>query len=554
MNRNILSLLLAISLIGNPDTAWTQRLKEGPQVLTFHSQADDTDQPYAIYIPENFDESKAYPLVMMLHGAGSNHRLALKRVFGKTNVGDETDVEASRYFQEWENVDYIVAAPFARGTAGYQGIPEQDVYAVLEDVKNRFSIDENRVYLTGLSMGGGGTLWLGLSRPDIWAALAPVCPAPPMGTQELVSNAKHLPVHFFHGDADPAVPISGTREWVDRLQELGAQVYLEEYEGVAHDSWVNAYDGGRIFEWLGQFDRNPHPERVHHVARQLKYGKTYWVEFKEIIPGELGQLQVSFSDEGRLEALSEGLNAFQLDLSSHPKRKDEMTLKIGGENLTFYTEKPVLFVKGNEQTWAVGKEEKESPTKKVGQEGPVFDAFSSRHVYVYGTADDPDEETLENRKKTAEKAANWSTYRGEFLGRIHFFPRVLADHQVRGSDWEEANLILFGDSGSNSIIQEMKTDLPFSLKGNIEGKGLLYVFPKKVGYVVINEGAPWWKIGPGQGYRFLGSVHQNLSQFKDFQVIDSEEGEILIDGYFNPHWELDPKDKEKLEALGILQF
>ncbi len=62
-------------------------------------------------------------------------------------------MEATRYFPKWDNVDYIVASPYARGTAGYQGVPEQDVYDVLADVKKRFKIDEDRTYLTGLSMG-----------------------------------------------------------------------------------------------------------------------------------------------------------------------------------------------------------------------------------------------------------------------------------------------------------------------------------------------------------------------------------------------------------------
>ncbi len=71
-------------------SAFAQKLPPGPQVLTFFSDADDTQQPYGLYLPENFDESKKYPLVIMLHGAGSNHRLALRRVFGKSNAEGET--------------------------------------------------------------------------------------------------------------------------------------------------------------------------------------------------------------------------------------------------------------------------------------------------------------------------------------------------------------------------------------------------------------------------------------------------------------------------------
>src|SRR5688572_22738766 len=159
MRSGILTVLIATFLSAAP----------GPQVVTFFSAIDDTDQPYGLYIPKSYDDSKKYPLVISLHGAGSNHRLNLRRVFGQGNRMGETDAEASRNFPQFKDVDFIVATPLARGTMGYQGIAELDVYDVLADVRGRFNIDEDRIYLTGLSMGGGGTLWLGLTRPDIWA-------------------------------------------------------------------------------------------------------------------------------------------------------------------------------------------------------------------------------------------------------------------------------------------------------------------------------------------------------------------------------------------------
>src|SRR5690349_6792619 len=120
--------VLIIALCLAVDVAGAQTLPAGPQVLTFFSDADDTGQPYGLYLPKNYDATKKYPLIVMLHGAGSNHRLALRRVFGKSSTQGENDVEATRYFPEWKDVDYIVASPYARGTAGYQGIPEKDVY------------------------------------------------------------------------------------------------------------------------------------------------------------------------------------------------------------------------------------------------------------------------------------------------------------------------------------------------------------------------------------------------------------------------------------------
>ena len=71
--------LFALTLITVTDVS-SQKLSPGPQVLTFFSDADDTDQPYGLYLPKNYDPQKKYPLVIMLHGAGSNHRLALRRV------------------------------------------------------------------------------------------------------------------------------------------------------------------------------------------------------------------------------------------------------------------------------------------------------------------------------------------------------------------------------------------------------------------------------------------------------------------------------------------
>jgi predicted peptidase len=111
---------------------------------------------------------------------------------------------------------FLVACPFARGTMGYQGIAEQDVYGVLADVKRRYPVDDDRIYLTGASMGGGGALWLGLTRPDLWAAVVPVCPDPFPGTSELAPNALNLPMRFAHGELDPLVPVEVSRQWQRR--------------------------------------------------------------------------------------------------------------------------------------------------------------------------------------------------------------------------------------------------------------------------------------------------------------------------------------------------
>ncbi|MCE7066863.1 alpha/beta hydrolase-fold protein [Dyadobacter sp. CY326] len=548
------AVFTVLGLISNIADVQAQRLSSGPQVLTFFSDADDTEQPYGLYLPKNFDETKKYPLVIMLHGAGSNHRLDLRRVFGKSNAEGETDVEASRSFPQWDDVDFIVAAPYARGTAGYQGIPEEDVYDVLDDVKMRFKIDENKTYLTGLSMGGGGTLWIGLTRPDIWAAIAPVCPAPPEGTFDLASNALNFPVHFFHGDADPVVPVAGTRKWVEHLQDIGVEVSYKEFVDVKHDSWVSAYDNEFIFEWFGHAERNPFPDRVKFVSKQYKYNKAFWVQFDKMNLGTLAEIDANLNKPNAATITTKNLFAFTVNLKGHPKfnAASNVTFTIDGKALTAKTDSSVSFVKNN-NVWTVAT----SPiatgiVKKKGAEGPIYDAFSSRHVYVYGTADNPSPEELKKRVDLATQAAYWSHYRGEFLGRIMFFPRVLSDKEVRPSDIESSNLILFGTKETNAMIAKYADKLPLHLNAADKTHGLLYVFPIDKHYVAINSGLPWWSGAEDKGFPFVSVMHRRLPELKDLFFFKDSSMNAIFDGRFSDDWKITEEMKTKLTSSGAI--
>ena len=179
-------------------------LLEGQSVVRFRSTVDQSEQPYALYVPKGYDPARRYPVVVSLHPEESNHIVSLQMVFGIPPRFGELGLPALTTALNARQVDYIVACPFARGTMGYQGIAEQDVYDMLADVKRRYSVDEDRVYLTGASMGGGGALWLAMSRPDMWAAVAAICPDEIPGTADLAPNAVNLPVRLYHGYAGSA--------------------------------------------------------------------------------------------------------------------------------------------------------------------------------------------------------------------------------------------------------------------------------------------------------------------------------------------------------------
>lgn len=550
--KKLFTLTLIVALGSLP--GWAQKLSPGPQVTTFFSDVDDTEQPYGLYIPKNYDPNRKYPLVMMLHGAGSNHRLELRRVFGKSNAPGETDVEASREFPAWADVDYIVASPFARGTMGYQGIAEKDVMDVLADVKKRFNIDEDRTYLTGLSMGGGGTLWIGLTRPDLWAAIAPVCPAPPAGTEDLAPNALNFPAHFFHGDKDQAVNVEVSRGWTKKLKELNSTVEYTEYPGVNHNSWENAYADEFIFQWFSKFKRDLHPNRVRYVTRNFKYNKAYWVTFDQVTPGTLSSIDVKFTAANTLEITTSNLPAFTLMLAGHPQFKagQPITVTIDGKKVKAATSDQVSF-KWEAGKWVNGKVELGPVAKRTGSEGPIGAAMSERHVYVYGTAGNPTEEELRKRREVAETAANWSTYRGEFLGRIMIFPRVLADNQVRPSDIASANLVLFGTKETNTLIAEFAANAPLELSATATAThGLVYVIPKNDHYVVVNSGLPWWTTSKPPGFSFVPPPLQTLGNLKDFLLFQGGNDTKISEGYFDNNWKPLEAEKKALTASGVV--
>lgn len=126
------------------------------RVLTYRSSLDETDQPYAIYLPESYSPARRYPLLVSLHGAGGDHRSGLRQVLGNPDKPRELPM--------------IVAAPYGRGSMGYSGIADRGVLDVMRAVENAFPLDPTRYYLTGVSMGGSGSYHLLAQYPGLWAA------------------------------------------------------------------------------------------------------------------------------------------------------------------------------------------------------------------------------------------------------------------------------------------------------------------------------------------------------------------------------------------------
>ena len=264
----------------------TQTYASGAQTRRYHSAVDDTDQPYALYLPKNFDPQRKYPLVVSLHAEETNHAVNLVQLFGLGIPPTEIGLAVGRGFPRLPDVDYIIACPFARGSIGYQGIAERDVYDVLAEVERLYPVDPDRVYLTGISMGGGGALRLALTNPDIWAGVVAVCPGSLPASESLAPNALNVPIRIYHGDQDIAVPVAYSRAWQRLLAEAGDPVEYFELPGFRHNVWDTAYKAHGEFDWFSTLHRNPLPSRVRLVAREYRYASAYWIALDDFAPGQ----------------------------------------------------------------------------------------------------------------------------------------------------------------------------------------------------------------------------------------------------------------------------
>lgn len=205
------------------------------------SKVDNTLQPYRVYVPTTYEPTKAYPLVIALHGMGGDEN----SYFEAYNKG------AFRVLAE--DHGYIVACPKGRKPASmYIGDAERDVMDVIEEMKRAYRIDPDRIYLTGHSMGGFGTWSIAMNHPEVFAALAPV--AGGSTNPANMSKIAHIPQLVIHGDKDPTVPVERSRVMVAMGKKLGVELKFIEVPGGDHGSVV-APTFKDVFEWFDAHKR-----------------------------------------------------------------------------------------------------------------------------------------------------------------------------------------------------------------------------------------------------------------------------------------------------------
>jgi pimeloyl-ACP methyl ester carboxylesterase len=513
----------------------------GAQVLTFHSLVDDSEQPYALYLPKAMEAGKRYPLVMSLHGEEANHRVNLRQVFGLPIRSGESDPSDLRQFAGVRDAGFIVACPLARGTMGYEGIAARDVYDVLADVEKRYPVDEDRVYLTGVSMGGAGALRLALTRPDVWAAVAAVCPIAAPEIEELAGNALNEPIRLFHGDQDPIVPVENSRAWQRRLVDAGVAADYIEYPGVRHNAWDIAYRNGAIFAWFEAQRRRRMPERVRLETRSYEHASAYWLRIDGLTPGTL-TLADAKRNGAEIAVETKNVDGFTLLLDRAPA-----AVTIDGATLR--ARPPASSFVKTAGKWRAGRFAQQG--KHAGAEGPIAAAVRGPQIYVYGSAGAATTEELEARRKVAETAASWVSSRS----RLSLALPVKADTAVTQEELDSSDVILFGTRETNTLIARLAPRLPMTLAPGAADYGLLFVAPAGRHYALVSSGLPWWT-GADEtkrgGSPLAPQPYRLLTTFGDYILFKGSLANVVAEGRFDRNWKVPAEAQAKMLATGTV--
>jgi pimeloyl-ACP methyl ester carboxylesterase len=545
------------------------RKREEYFVRTYRSEIDDSVQPYALLVPEEYDGSAAFPLVVALHGA---------------NVHDEFNIRGYT-MRTW----CIIVAPYGRGSTRYREIGRQDIFGAIEAVKRAFRVDEDRIYLTGHSMGGYGTFHLGLFYPDRFAALVPIA-SPTYYDRMLydrrgmlwaddsirwvqralvgeirpilfVENALNLSILVCHAAEDEDVDVLHSRRMVVALRNLEYDVgYIEvpgQLPGYRNHWWgtfgrnlgTDAVNMPPIFTFFDRHRRVQRPPRVRYSTTDLRYNGAYWVwmdEMEELY--RIARIDAQSFEDNRIEVQCENVVRFTLSLKQAPIDLDApVTVEVNGYRAFSGTvpSSGDVVLRSDEQTgrFSLWTDPAKGLRKRPTLFGPAMDAYNGPFMLVVGTQGNDEEEIATNRRVALLLATKWDTW-------AHGNCIVKRDVDVTEEDMARCNLVLIGSPQSNAILSRINSELPIRFEDGAvvmgdrrfvgEDVALHMIYPNPLNpdrYVIVKGGTT------RQGTELMPWLERRLPDYVIFDGSYKEMGwaAFRAAGFFDSRWGLEDR-------------
>jgi predicted peptidase len=188
---------------------------------------------YLLFLPQDYERSvQRWPLLLYLHGGGESG----------TNLAKLKRNGPPKFVKSNPDFPFILVSPQTQN-----GWDSRTLTALLDNVISRYRVDTRRVYLTGLSMGGGGTWALAAAHPERFAAVVPVSG---VGNPTDATKLAALPIWVFHGGKDTIISVEYSRKMVAAIKAAGGNVKYTEYPEAHHNIWARTYDNPELYKWL----------------------------------------------------------------------------------------------------------------------------------------------------------------------------------------------------------------------------------------------------------------------------------------------------------------
>jgi predicted peptidase len=207
----------------------------------------DLKLDYLLYLPPGYESKNGWPLILFLHGAGERG----------SDIRKVNEDGLPEMLEQGKKLPFIIVSPQCPSGEAWNW-KLKSLSALIDEIAANYKVDQDRIYVTGLSMGGFGAWALAAYSPDRFAAIMPIC-----GGGELTSVPRltKLPIWAFHGAKDDIVPIARTQELVDALTKAHGNVKFTVYPELQHDCWTTTYKNPEVYKWLLEHKRSPREKK-----------------------------------------------------------------------------------------------------------------------------------------------------------------------------------------------------------------------------------------------------------------------------------------------------
>ena len=421
--------------------------------LAWRDEIDGSPQYCRAYLPGGYNRSRKWPLVVHIHGYNPENP-----EYVRWWSVDERHLVSDVEYAGRQGVIYI--EPHGRANTTYLGLGDQDVARAIRLAKERFSVDEDRVYLIGDSMGGWGTWNVATRHPDLFAAIAPVyggsdyhstTPETALAaftsldhflaektdsSWAMAEGLLHVPILVHHGDVDRSVNVDYSRYGVRMLQRWRYNVRYVEMPGYQHED-LNIM--GNVIDWFLEHRRVSNPSQVRLRSAELQNAAAYWVRVDQAAsPREfmVVDAEITAPDTIRLDTR----NVLALSLTPPVNLARPVRVVWNGELRTATAEEGRI-------TLAASGYKKEHGEKNPAIAGPLGDIFNTPFAIVTGTASADPAMNEMCRRKAEAAAAFWRQWQQQL-------PRVFLDSEISDADAARYSLLLIGGPNANRISRK----------------------------------------------------------------------------------------------------